>query len=64
MKNVDGLHENIQKELKLFKVEDISKASMKTMDIEDNNWSREGKKGDKIKKGSGKSNQKGESSKK
>lgn len=64
MKYVGGLHESIQKELKLFKFENISKASMKAMGIEKNNHPKKGKKGNKFKKDSGKTNRKGEPNKK
>lgn len=56
MKYVWGLHESIQKELKLFKIEDVSKASMKAMGIKDKNQLRECKKGDQFNKGCNKSN--------
>lgn len=64
MKYVRGLYKSIRKKLKLFKDKDISKANMKTMRIEDNNWPRESKKDDKFKKGNVQSSQKKDQGKK
>ena len=50
MKYVGVLHESIRKELKLFKVEDISRASVQAMEIKEKNRSRERKKGNKFRK--------------
>lgn len=51
MKYVGGHHESIRKELKFFKVEDISEASMKVIGIEEKNLPMESKKSDKFRKG-------------
>ena len=59
MKYVKGLHKSIPKKLKFFKVEDISKASMKTIGIEEKNLPRQSKTGDMFKKGGRKHSQKG-----
>lgn len=45
MKYIISLHESIRNELKLFKIKDISEASMKVMEIEEKNLSKKDKKG-------------------
>ena len=60
MKYTKGLHKGIRKGLKLFKVEDISKASMKALRIEKKSWPRQRKKIKDFKKGNRKSSQEGE----
>ena len=64
MMYIEDLYKSIWKKLKLFKVKDINKASMKVMGIKKKNRLRESKKGDKFKKSGRNPNYKVEQSQK